>query len=329
MFTQCPNCQAIFRVSMRDVTVAKGFLRCGECQTVFDSSENLSTTMQEPFVGVEEVKESIKHISQDELNDLSDESLKTLSALDNWQDSASTPVRKEHIDIRQSPTVNSILVDDINSIIPDADIESPEVITESPEVETESSEAETESSEIENESSEIENESPEVESELLEIENESPDLKNELLEAEEIQEVVTQKTKKSKWPLITALLLFLLFIVQLGYNYRHEFLDIPRYEPEKIQMLNHNVFAHPTEKDILLISASIENIADFDQRFPTLEVRLTDSKSEVVALRRFTPDEYLDNYSEKTLLKKKRATSIKLRIKDPGSQATRFQFDFL
>ena len=89
------------------------------------------------------------------------------------------------------------------------------------------------------------------------------------------------------------------------------------------------MFAHPIDKDVLLISASIENIAEFDQAFPILEVRLTDSKSELVALRRFTPEEYLDNYSKSNLLTKNRPTSIKLKIKDPGNKATRFEFDFL
>jgi len=93
-------------------------------------------------------------------------------------------------------------------------------------------------------------------------------------------------------------------------------------------MLNHNVFAHPIEKEVLLISASIENTADFDQPFPILEVRLTNSQSELVALRRFSPEEYLDKFTAATLLRRKQATSIKLKIKDPGSQATRFQFDF-
>jgi hypothetical protein len=105
--------------------------------------------------------------------------------------------------------------------------------------------------------------------------------------------------------------------------------DASEYQSDKIQMLNHNVFAHPIDPGVLLISASIENRADHDQPYPILEVRLTNSKSEVVALRRFTPDEYLDNYSKGLLIKKNQISSLKLKIKDPGNQATRFQFDFL
>jgi len=49
MYTQCKHCKAIFSVNMREVTVAKGKLRCGECQQVFDVSDNLSTTMPAPY----------------------------------------------------------------------------------------------------------------------------------------------------------------------------------------------------------------------------------------------------------------------------------------
>ena len=270
MFTQCTNCQAIFNVSMREVTVSKGYLRCGECHIVFDSSKNLSTTMQAPFVEVD-LKDKAK------LDELSEETLQTLSSLDDWQNKSSALSKHEQSNLRQSPTKEPI---------PD------KIITSKP--------------------------------------------KNTPLKTKGVEKTVTDKTSntkafslKGKWSLIVAVLLGLLLVFQVAYNYRHLYLDTLKYKPEKIQMLNHNVFAHPIEKNVLLISASIENTADFDQPFPILEVRLTNSKAELVALRRFFPNEYLDNYSSNTLLKKKRATSIKLKIQDPGNQATRFQFDFL
>ena len=49
MFTQCTKCKAIFRVNLREVTIAKGKLRCGECYAVFDATKTLSTTMPAPF----------------------------------------------------------------------------------------------------------------------------------------------------------------------------------------------------------------------------------------------------------------------------------------
>jgi len=80
MYTQCTNCQAIFSVSMREVTVSKGYLRCGECMQVFDSSESLSTTKQKPYVDVE-LQNKVR------TEKLTAESLQTISALDDWQNS--------------------------------------------------------------------------------------------------------------------------------------------------------------------------------------------------------------------------------------------------
>lgn len=45
MYTQCSHCQAIFRVSMKEVTTAQGQLRCGECDYVFDAMDTLSSTL--------------------------------------------------------------------------------------------------------------------------------------------------------------------------------------------------------------------------------------------------------------------------------------------
>ena len=222
--------------------------------------------------------------SKTKLDELSAESLQTISALDDWQKNSTTLSKQEQTELRQS-TIK----------------------------ETASSKAQSSKS------------------------NSAP--KNKPLKTKGVEKSANRNSKnaknrkasslKGKWPLIAAGLLGVLLVFQVAFNYHHLFLDTLKYEPEKIQMLNHSVFAHPIEKNVLLISASIENTADFDQAFPILEVRLTNSKAELVALRRFSPDEYLDNYSAKTLLTKKRATSIKLKIQDPGNQATRFQFDFL
>lgn len=45
MYTQCPHCEAIFRVSMKEITTAHGQLRCGECDHTFDAMDSLSSTL--------------------------------------------------------------------------------------------------------------------------------------------------------------------------------------------------------------------------------------------------------------------------------------------
>ena len=45
MYTQCSNCGAVFRVNMKELTVAQGKLRCGECDDIFNAMDTLSTTL--------------------------------------------------------------------------------------------------------------------------------------------------------------------------------------------------------------------------------------------------------------------------------------------
>lgn len=47
MYTQCNHCNAIFRVTMKELTAAQGLLRCGECDNVFDAMKSLSQTLPE------------------------------------------------------------------------------------------------------------------------------------------------------------------------------------------------------------------------------------------------------------------------------------------
>ena len=294
MFTQCEHCQAIFRVSMREVTVAKGLLRCGECKEVFDSSKSLSTSMQEPFkeASIDELKKS---------ENLSPEALKTVLALDDWQTVQAADIETTNETLSNNRDTQKKRENNISLDGSDAQDE-----YKSRNASGYSVNAGALDSGIT------------LDSGIKGVEHNS-----------EQKDKSHKQSKNNQWFKIAAGLLTLLLIFQIAFNYRHLFLSSVRYAPEKIQMLNHNVFAHPIETGVLLISASIENTAEFDQPFPTLEVRLTNSKNEVVALRRFKAEEYLDNFQQGVLLPKNKATSLKLKIQDPGNQATRFQFNFL
>lgn len=228
MYTKCEHCKATFRVKMREITVAKGQLRCGECNQVFNATSSLSTKLPEPYSS-----KKVKYLKANE-------------------------IKEDNIPLKNNVSNR-----------------------------------------------------PYKQARLLTKGTEKPFY------------------QKSSFFLVIVASLVLLFLSQLAYNYKYLFTGAPQNQPDKIQMLNHNVFAHPNEKGVLLISASMQNTAEHDQPYPILEVRLTNSQSQLVALRRFTPSEYLDNYSKGSLLRINQPTSLKLKIKDPGNKATRFQFSFL
>lgn len=247
MYTQCEHCKAVFRVNMRQATIAKGKLRCGECLKVFNASENMSTTIPEKY----------QLLPPSYIKTASAEEMKLVETFDEWQ---STPVSPSSNDIknRKKQTVKKVVVDRNRS------------------------------------------------------EN-------------KVKKVIPAKSNT----LLVIFTLIFLLIAQVLYNYRHPLLNLPQHQPEKIQMLNHNVFVHPNETGALLITATIENTAEHSQPYPVLELSLKDAKSATIALRRFMPQEYLDNYTKEMLIEPKKAKRLILKIKDPGKKATRFQFVFL
>ena len=237
MYTQCEQCKAIFRVNMREVTVAKGQLRCGECNAIFNATKSLSTTMPASFKELESAEKTANIDTHKEL----------------------IPPHIEKRSVQATPLKFTV--------------------------------------------------------------------KENKKASKSIKSSVTKKT--INWSILAALFLLLSLVAQVAYNKRYLFLGTPLHEPEKIQMLNHNIFAHPNEPDVLLISAQIENIAKKAQPYPVLELSLKDTQSTLIAFRRFLPKDYLTDYSNEQLIPPNIPITLKLKIKDPGSKATHFQFEFL
>ena len=249
MYTQCEHCKAIFRVSMREVTIAKGMLRCGECQQVFNATDSLSTQMPKAYQD--------EQVPDDEI----------VESLDDINTRDYQPVNF---------TVKGV-----------------------------------------------------EEGKQKKQWGRKPRRKTEKKQQKKaIKQTGSSRSLKKEILLSLLAFLLLMLIAQLLYHYRYIFTGEAQHHPEQIQMLNHNVFAHPNEPGVLLISGSFENTAKKAQPFPLLEVKLTNSQSQVVALRRFKPEEYLEKYDSSMLLPVKQSTRLKLKIKDPGNSATRFQFNF-
>ena len=54
MYTQCPDCATVFRVTAEALRVAQGDVRCGVCSTTFNALENLSELAFKPALATEE-----------------------------------------------------------------------------------------------------------------------------------------------------------------------------------------------------------------------------------------------------------------------------------
>jgi len=98
----------------------------------------------------------------------------------------------------------------------------------------------------------------------------------------------------------------------------------------KISLTNRDVRSHPSQKNALLISAAFVNQAGFDQPYPDILVTLSDLSGNIVANRRFTPQEYLDKmYNRFLLMESGTPVHITLPVLDPGDDAINFEFTFL
>jgi predicted Zn finger-like uncharacterized protein len=69
MFTECPTCQTIFRLTAEDLRRAQGKVRCGECHAVFNALESLA---EEPAVAPPPVADTGRRLQPSWLIDSSD-----------------------------------------------------------------------------------------------------------------------------------------------------------------------------------------------------------------------------------------------------------------
>ncbi len=158
-----------------------------------------------------------------------------------------------------------------------------------------------------------------------------------------------KKTSHSrKFLYLSLLALGLLLLLQLAYSARNWLREQPgttrlaqnicllvgcdtevRRDIKNIKMLSHNVYSHPNSPNVLIISTSIQNNAPFEQPYPLLEISFLNTASEVVALRRFTPTEYLGSEQADALMPLNTPKEFSVNIADPGKDAVRFQFNFL
>jgi hypothetical protein len=102
---------------------------------------------------------------------------------------------------------------------------------------------------------------------------------------------------------------------------------LPR-DLQKINLLSRNVYSHPNTPGVLTISLSIQNEAVFAQPYPLVEISFLDKNNNVMALRRFTPGEYIKDFQDEPI-QPNVPTELLLNISDPGSEAVRFQFRFM
>lgn len=96
-----------------------------------------------------------------------------------------------------------------------------------------------------------------------------------------------------------------------------------------ISLVSRNIRPHPGRDQALIISASMINANASSQKFPALEIKLSDLNGQIVAMRRFVAKEYVPvdvlraGFLPNTLI------PINLEIVSPGDDAVAFEIGFV
>lgn len=99
---------------------------------------------------------------------------------------------------------------------------------------------------------------------------------------------------------------------------------------DSIRLVSREVRPHPEAPSALMISASMVNDAAFTQRFPVVEVTLSNLGERAIARRRFQPGEYLAEAASIDRGFSAGATApLVFEVADPGREAVAFEFRFL
>lgn len=228
MYTQCPHCEAVFRVSIKEITAANGKLRCGECSHVFNGMDSVSSSYSQ------------------QLNKIPS------------PHTSNTPVTPAYPNIETSQNYSKKLM--LWAIVGLIALM------------------------------------------LLQIAYSS----RNWLAHQPLSSGITRSTCRFIGCSIT-----------------------PKRDASQIKITSRNVYAHPNEPNSLIIAATFNNEAKFTQPLPLIEVNFLDKTGKIVALRRFRPDEYLQNKQSDKLFSPNETITFRIKIADPGEKAVTFQFKFL
>ena len=265
MYTKCPECNAIFRVTTEQLNIADGLVRCGICDTVFNGREHIEED-HNPTTSEEDPQ-----LAKEPFESNSEQSFDHQDSDDNEDD------------IKQSDEDELIDADVIPTVIRDDFGGNVLTKTNSP-----------------------------------------------------IQIVVFT---------LGAIALGIFFLGQISYWQNLDVLprswinsfckplgcgDHNKRDLTAIKILNRNVYTHPNEKNALMITASIVNQSQSAQLYPWLQISLLDTQGQIVAIRRFSPKDYLVNKSlADTLMPPNQPVGARLEVLDPGNIVIAYEFEFL
>ncbi|HWG66585.1 MAG TPA: zinc-ribbon and DUF3426 domain-containing protein [Rhodanobacteraceae bacterium] len=103
----------------------------------------------------------------------------------------------------------------------------------------------------------------------------------------------------------------------------------PIRDTAKLELLSRDIRPDPDAAGALAITATFRNDAPYRQPWPIVVVELTDLDSNVVAMRRFRPAEYMPDAARRAAgIAAGTTAAVAFEVVDPGKRAVSFHFGF-
>ncbi len=359
MLTQCPLCDTFFRLSAPQLRAARGMVRCGECDEVFNALDFLHEHIPpsykppvlqagtQPSEDTDDQTDADSPIEDGELEvtepDLGDDVETDYE--DETEPEESLELEDEKASLGEEPD-GEIPPVETNISLDDFIQEEPQQLT----LETDVQEQETDPTDpmdilIEPPSSTSED----VMAEKLNLADldDLPEALREEIEAD-------ADTQGSVLGIVLwSVAIFLLLVglaVQLSVSFQNEIEErLPAskavYEkicvhlpcqtvlyqnPIAIKMVARDVRHHPRFRNTLLVNGTLVNESEQTVSFPVLQFELLDSTGTVIGVRQFQPAEYLDKSIDLDEgMPPGRPVHIVMEVLGASESAVSFEFSFL
>ena len=303
MFTRCPSCQTVFRVRPELLRVAHGQVRCGRCDAVFNALDSLAERPDEWIVPAEaaEVRDGAAGTSSD-------------SSAGDHRD---VPPHSEAGEVTSAHTTEYVRSD--SSVAASATANAADAAGAPP--------------------------APRLRASDVAVGLNAAVLQDLLLRDEAD---TSGRWRRRGWAAVSVVLLVLL-AGQWAYLQRAYLYEFPvarpalhrlctvlgcalplERAPDRIDVLQRVVQAHPRVAQALLVDLSFVSRAARPIAYPVVELRLTDVSGNRVAARRFMPAEYLPAGTDPARgLQPDQPVHVNLELMAPRIEVVSFQFEFL
>jgi predicted Zn finger-like uncharacterized protein len=325
MYTQCPHCDAVFRVTTAELTTSDGNVRCGECRQIFNGMDSLSVLPPEGvepvepgFGGIEVPPPAAAPPALPEAGETAGtvETAEMVETVD-----AADPAEKAGREETSETARGSAGDETATEAAPSPDEPGPSPAAAAPDAPADDGEV-----------------APAVPWVIQDEVNAAPPVRSLrhlagtfslgvlsllLIGLLGGQVVYHERDRLAAYPELAPLLQWMCGHMDCTLP--------PRRVPEAFRLSSRNIYSHPNAAGALMIQATLVNQAGFAQPHPLVELSFRDLQGQLLAVRRFTPGEYLphDAHPEDGSVAPGESVHLSLEIEDPGPHAVAYEFRFL